>query len=183
MQCDANHQKGQTGDCPASFKCKALKKGIIAVCCPEVASPPSFKGGMCPTLQRNPFLKCVLAETGKRGALLDCGSIFTFNVTFSNCTVIVAKPGTCPSVTADASEGRPSLCTDRCSEDSDCEDEKKCCRDSCGRTCVYPSGESSSYRPRKRQRKKYDSKVMDFSLHECDMFNSLNDLLSFAENR
>ena len=54
------------------------------------------------------------------------------------------KPGECP-IPEDAGFGF-GICIQECDDDSGCADEKKCCANGCGRTCLEPiSMQTSSF--------------------------------------
>ncbi len=48
---------------------------------------------------------------------------------------ITEKPGTCPKKLGVAVSG---VCADRCSHDSDCPNDEKCCSNRCGHKCMSP---------------------------------------------
>ncbi len=68
----------------------------------------------------------------------DLISNWAIDVYYYHYSILSApKPGMCP--TSDELFG---ACVEMCMEDSDCEDNLKCCSNGCGHTCVPPAGKT-----------------------------------------
>ncbi|XP_078366590.1 uncharacterized protein LOC144650724 isoform X3 [Oculina patagonica] len=134
---DTTDKCNEDSQCPGKDKCCAT--GCLSECITPAAKK---KPGECPL---NDYIPPELCEVTEDLCQEDEDCKRTDKCCFSGCrlecmtppTVIVEKPGVCPTVN-DTDRESCEVTADECNEDFDCKGRDKCCATGCIQECVTP---------------------------------------------